>query len=386
MSLNQGLLCRKAVLDGSIIPSCLAEIEGNSISIGLPSNWYNSKWIGFALWASLPKGGYHVMALGDMPQNHCAFELLNIRIYVDVNNELDDSICLLYLSCDDWFAKVGNGACSQINVRFEAGKSKKKISGKCGVSLIYKQDENEFNQTNAQCLIKSFGEEVCIYKLTGVARRSGSPVVDFSFMNSKKVFVEPKKIKCFKENTKKVEMESCFERSGQSLCPNKRQYLIIRIYAALLSQQKRGFSLVYEQDKEELNQAIAQCSSSRVNTYEGWDGVHHGFDNSTSSCDDYSDIEPEESDLFSYNGNSFTRYSAPRTKNFGNVNGSILIWHWKGLSPNSHSKRSQNSFAPDSDPELDSLDIDESSGSGFGMGMRARDKAKGGGVKFRVWN
>nr|POF27518.1 hypothetical protein CFP56_19806 [Quercus suber] len=28
--------------------------------------------------------------------------------------------------------------------------------------------------------------------------------------------------------------------------------------------------------------------------------VHHGFDNSTSSCDDYSDIEPEESDLFSY--------------------------------------------------------------------------------------
>ena len=59
------------------------------------------------------------------------------------------------------------------------------------------------------------------------------------------------------------------------------------------------FSLVYEQDKEELNQAIAQCSSSRVITYEGWDGVHHGFDNSTSSCDDYSDFEPTESGLFS---------------------------------------------------------------------------------------
>ena len=41
-------------------------------------------------------------------------------------------------------------------------------------------------------------------------------------------------------------------------------------------------------------------------------------------------------------------------------------------------------FAPNSDPELDPLDIDES--SEFGMGMRDGDKAKGGGVKFRVWN
>uniref|UniRef100_A0A7N2MGE2 C-JID domain-containing protein n=1 Tax=Quercus lobata TaxID=97700 RepID=A0A7N2MGE2_QUELO len=158
----QGLLCRKAVLDGSIIPSCLAEIEGNSISIELPSNWYNDKWIGFALWASLPIVGYHVMALGDMPQNHCASE--NIRIYVDVNNELDVNICLLYLSRDDWFAKVGNGECSKIKVIFKTDKSTIGIKGKCGVSLIYKQDVDEFNETNAQCLIKSFGE-VSIYKL-----------------------------------------------------------------------------------------------------------------------------------------------------------------------------------------------------------------------------
>ena len=41
-------------------------------------------------------------------------------------------------------------------------------------------------------------------------------------------------------------------------------------------------------------------------------------------------------------------------------------------------------FAPNSDPELDPLDIDES--SEFGMGMRDGDKAKGGGVKFRVRN
>ena len=72
--------------------------------------------------------------------------------------------------------------------------------------------------------------------------------------------------------------------------------------------QKCGFSLAYEQDKEESNQAIAQCSSSRVINYEGWDGVHHGFDNSTSSCDDYSDFEPKESGLFSYNGNDQLQY------------------------------------------------------------------------------
>ena len=44
-----------------------------------------------------------------------------------------------------------------------------------------------------------------------------------------------------------------------------------------------GVSLVYEEDvepMEELNQANAQgSSSSRVITFEGWDGVHHGFVN-----------------------------------------------------------------------------------------------------------
>ena len=59
-----------------------------------------------------------------------------------------------------------------------------------------------------------------------------------------------------------------------------------------------GVSLVYKQDMElmeELNQANAQCcSSSHVITYEGWDGVHHGFVNSKRShdeCDDDCDDE-----------------------------------------------------------------------------------------------
>ena len=163
----QGLLCHKAVFDGFIIQSCLAEIEGNSISIELPSNWYNSKWTGFALWASslgMIQQEYDiracVIALGDMPQNHCASELFATLISCEVD------IGLLYLSCDDWFAKVGNGECSQIKVIFKTDKSTIYVE-ECGVSLIYKQDVDEFNQTNAQCLIESFREEVFIYKLTG---------------------------------------------------------------------------------------------------------------------------------------------------------------------------------------------------------------------------
>ena len=161
----QGLLRREDVLDGSIIPSCLAEIKETSISIELPSNWYNNKWIGFALWASLLNVNAEygirasVIALGNIPQNDWDYEHLTTSI------SDENGICLLYLSRADWFAKVGNGECSQITVRFETHKSN--MGWECGVSLIYKQGVDEFNETNAQCLIKSFGEEVCIYKLTG---------------------------------------------------------------------------------------------------------------------------------------------------------------------------------------------------------------------------
>ena len=52
-------------------------------------------------------------------------------------------------------------------------------------------------------------------------------------------------------------------------------------YERLNPVQQCGVSLLYEQDMEpmeELNQANAQCcSSSRVITFEGWDGVHREF-------------------------------------------------------------------------------------------------------------
>ncbi|XP_030924500.1 TMV resistance protein N-like [Quercus lobata] len=174
----QGLLCLKTVCetsskrkeDGSItefqitihgfeIPSWLThQSVGNSISIELPSNWCNSKWMGFALCASVSacKGnrfgvGARVTALGDMTQNHYASELFNTFMHCE------DSIWLLYLSRDDWFAAVGNGECRKIKVIFETYDSAFHVH-ECGVNLVYEQDVDEFSQTNAQCLIESFGK------------------------------------------------------------------------------------------------------------------------------------------------------------------------------------------------------------------------------------
>ena len=59
-------------------------------------------------------------------------------------------IWLLYLSRDDWFATVQNGECSQIEVVFGTSTREARVL-KCGVSLVYQQHEEEFNQTIAQC-------------------------------------------------------------------------------------------------------------------------------------------------------------------------------------------------------------------------------------------
>ena len=179
---QQGLLCRKTVCgtsskreeDGSITefqiinPIDLVYTSELSIFLELPSDWYNSKWIGFALWASFRLVDEthniraHVIAIGDMYQNLWDFELFTTSIYGE------KSICLLNLFRDEWFATVGNGKCSQIFVSFDTGgvEYPTYLWG-CGVSLIYEQDVDEFNQKNAQSLIESFGEEVSIYKLTG---------------------------------------------------------------------------------------------------------------------------------------------------------------------------------------------------------------------------
>ncbi|KAK7823504.1 hypothetical protein CFP56_035409 [Quercus suber] len=171
----QGLLCRtssKREEDGSrtefqiISPSCLTLPERNSISIELPSNWYKSKWIGFPIFASLPYHAYwgDVIKARVIALNHWAFELFTAfffdrQPFTNFIN-LRQDCCLLYLSRDEWFATVGNGKCSQIKVTFTIDVFS------CGVTLLYEQDVDEFNQTNALCLIQRLGEK-SIYKLSG---------------------------------------------------------------------------------------------------------------------------------------------------------------------------------------------------------------------------
>ena len=66
---------------------------------------------------------------------------------------------------------------------------------------------------------------------------------------------------------------------------------------------KCAVRLIYEQDVEEFNLTIAQCSSSCINTSEGWDCVHHEFENSAvvkatkfkATYDDNREAEPSAS-------------------------------------------------------------------------------------------
>ena len=176
----QGLLCQKTVnetstkrkedegesitefqiiIHGFDIPSWLThQSVGNSISIELPSNWCNCKWMGFAICASASASASaskpirigiraRVIALGDTPQNNYVSKLLFGMM------PCEDNIWLLYLSRDNWFATVGNGECSQIKVIFETDDSALHV-WECGVNLLYEQDVDEFSQTNAQCLIE----------------------------------------------------------------------------------------------------------------------------------------------------------------------------------------------------------------------------------------
>ena len=131
----------------------------NSISIVLPPNWSNSRWMGFALCACLYASYMpttveafgkttglraRVIALGDMPHSHCVSEIF-FGMTLGANH-----ICLLYLSRDDWFAAGWKGECSQFEVVFETT-NPSLVPQKCGVSLIYEQDVEEFNQSIAQC-------------------------------------------------------------------------------------------------------------------------------------------------------------------------------------------------------------------------------------------
>ena len=128
----------------------------NSISIELPPNWCNSRWMGLALCAWFNKTYTfqtsrvtfdliaHVTALGDMPHSRYTFEISSSVTFNRCH------IWLLYLSRDTWFATVRNGECSQIRVSFNINGGGLFVRN-FGARLVYEQDVEEFNQTIAQC-------------------------------------------------------------------------------------------------------------------------------------------------------------------------------------------------------------------------------------------
>ena len=117
------------IIPGFEVPPWLTRQRfGYSISIELPPNWCNSRWMGFVLCAFFRinhscysseryslKG--HVIALGDMPHgSHRSFEVVigETSFKYSVGH-----LWLLYLSHDDWPATGWNYQCSRIKVVFD---------------------------------------------------------------------------------------------------------------------------------------------------------------------------------------------------------------------------------------------------------------------------
>ena len=163
-SFIQGLLYQKTEFQTIIEMNNLSrwlthQSLGNSISIELPPNWCNGRWMGFVLCAYVNVIGEtfglgaRVIALGDMPHSLYASKTF-FR-----TTALGSHIWLLYFSRDDWFATFGNVECSQIELVFENYGSVEGVR-ECGVSLVYEQDVEEFNQTIALLQTESISSKI----------------------------------------------------------------------------------------------------------------------------------------------------------------------------------------------------------------------------------
>ncbi|XP_030957403.1 TMV resistance protein N-like isoform X1 [Quercus lobata] len=148
------------IIPGFEVPPWLTHQRfGNSISIELPLNWCNSRWMGFAICAFFRincscysieryslKG--HVIALGDMPHSpHHIFEVLIGETSFEYSV---GHLFLLYLSLDDWLSTGWNYQCSRIKVVFDTNSPRVEVI-KSAVRLIHEQDVEDFNLTIAQC-------------------------------------------------------------------------------------------------------------------------------------------------------------------------------------------------------------------------------------------
>ena len=167
------------IIPGFEVPPWLTHQRfGNSISIELPLNWCNSRWMGFALCAFFRincscysneryrlKG--HVIALGDMPHSpHRTFE---VSIGETSFEYSVGHLFLLYLSREDWLSTGWNYQCSRIKVVFDTNSPRVEVV-KSAVRLIYEQDVEEFYLTIAQrsssCINTSEGTETGNDRLT----------------------------------------------------------------------------------------------------------------------------------------------------------------------------------------------------------------------------
>ena len=75
--------------------------------------------------------------------------------------------------------------------------------------------------------------------------------------------------------------EKEFRKSLWECAANEFREIGIKVYNVELSLVKKcRLHVVYKKDIEDLNNAMAQCSSNNIIPYEGFDVPHHNFNNS----------------------------------------------------------------------------------------------------------
>ena len=150
------------IIPGLEVPQWLTPQRfGYSICIELPSDWCNSRWMGFVLCAFFRYNcsGYsseryslkgHVTALGDMPCHAIEVPFFEAVIGETSFDYSVGHLWLLYWSRDDLLGTHWNDReCSRLKVVFDSNSPSVEVI-KCAARLICEQDVEELNQTIAQ--------------------------------------------------------------------------------------------------------------------------------------------------------------------------------------------------------------------------------------------
>lgn len=132
------------VMPGSEIPSWFSHQSlGSSVSVQLPRNWHDNKWMGYALCAV-----FHVFGGGwelDCLLKVNGKEQYPAPILATNVQPISDHLWLVYISRDLSLGKEWQHRRNQLIFSFNS--SGPSLVKKCGVRLIYEQDVEEFNKT-----------------------------------------------------------------------------------------------------------------------------------------------------------------------------------------------------------------------------------------------